>query len=486
MSIPPAPIHLTAIQQAAPAAGATTPATSPSTVPIQRRGIFTGVLLPHQAAAQPWLYAHPRSLLADDVGLGKTVTALALLCELQERGELGRCLLVMPTPLVAQWREQLGTFAPSLTVADSTEKWIRNPGKKDQQAYAAAFPAGHPDVELVTYDLLSRRIADYAARGYRTVVLDEVSSVKGRGVEHEAARRLCETAERVLGMSATPVELDVTETWGILRVLGAPKLLAEAEWGRRYVIWQPAYQPAWGRLIEAKPIGLRAAQLPELRSYLETVVLRRNEAEMPDLPIPVLDERVFWVPLTDVQRHALRVAEGIPDDLRRYRAKEQACGYVSGRSAKAEAATLLLLSSPALSKVVLYAERLDHLGICEQLLDAAGIGWLRVDGKLSKGDREVAQQRFRDDPRIRVLLGSTVLERGLNLQHAGVLISLGSTWNPAREDQRVGRIRRLGSPHQVVTHYMLLTDTDHERGKWAAVARRKVDSQAVLDFAQRT
>ncbi len=98
-----------------------------------------------------------------------------------------------------------------------------------------------------------------------------------------------------------------------------------------------------------------------------------------------------------------------------------------------------------------------------------------------KAGRAGAVVRFREDPTVRVLLGTRVLERGIDgLQHAAVLLTLGSSFNPAREDQRVGRLRRPGSPHALVRHVTFLAETDHERRKWCTVQRRAADSRAVL------
>jgi hypothetical protein len=51
---------------------------------------------------------------------------------------------------------------------------------------------------------------------------------------------------------------------------------------------------------------------------------------------------------------------------------------------------------------------------------------------------------------------------------------------PAAEGQRVGRLRRIGSPHAQVRHVALLTDTKHDRSKWAKVAQRGEDNVRVM------
>lgn len=60
-----------------------------------------------------------------------------------------------------------------------------------------------------------------------------------------------------------------------------------------------------------------------------------------------------------------------------------------------------------------------------------------------------------DTTRIGLLLTTDLLSEGLNLQRASVVVHLDLPWNPARLDQRVGRVRRLGSMHQRVSVYTL-------------------------------
>jgi hypothetical protein len=78
-----------------------------------------------------------------------------------------------------------------------------------------------------------------------------------------------------------------------------------------------------------------------------------------------------------------------------------------------------------------------------------------------------------------VLLGSRVLERGLNLQHCRLLISLDPSWNPARERQREGRIRRIGSQHPTYEHIVLLPDTALTGIKMSKLARKANTAAAV-------
>jgi SNF2 family DNA or RNA helicase len=87
-------------------------------------------------------------------------------------------------------------------------------------------------------------------------------------------------------------------------------------------------------------------------------------------------------------------------------------------------------------------------------------------------------QRFWNDPQCRVLLGTSSIERSLNLQNANILVNVDSLMNPSRMQQLAGRIRRAGSAHQHIWVFNLFV-TDSQEDHYLDVLRRR---QAVADF----
>jgi superfamily II DNA/RNA helicase len=87
-------------------------------------------------------------------------------------------------------------------------------------------------------------------------------------------------------------------------------------------------------------------------------------------------------------------------------------------------------------------------------------------------------EEFRNDPNISVLLGSKVVERGLNLQFCAHLVSVGLPDNPARLVQGIGRVVRHGSPFTQVDHWVVLNDHQYDRKAVDRLARK--EAQAAL------
>lgn len=448
--------------------------------------LIDGQPQPHQAEGLAWLLGHPKALLADSVGLGKTVQAAALLAVLRARDQIGkgngRVLVVAPAPLLPQWASELGRFVPTLSVVTSAEKRFCNPSKKQRVEFEAEFPNG-PDVLVTTAAFLRYRIGSLAGP-WAVVILDEASELKASGANFDAAHRVCQTAGRVVALTATPYENNLMETRTILSLLDPPDLWDEATFGNLFVKWQEAYVTPSGVPVDAKPVGVKEDNLPLLEDFLSNYYLRRVAGETVLSGMPEVRREEIWCEPTPPQRSYLAwIRQNIQNEWQRYQLIKKACAFSPDwdrRSAKAEAAFQWLIAHLEVKKVIIWAERLPHLSIMGNLLDAAGIEWIRLDGDVPKADRESVVEIFRDDPDCRVLLGSDVLERGLNLQFAPVLLSLGSTFNPANELQREGRIRRMGSPFGEVQHVYFFLDDPHERRKWALVTDKDAQGRLVI------
>ena len=220
---------------------------------------FAGKLLPHQLAGLEFLLAEPRAVLADEVGLGKTVQAAALIGALADAGELRRpappaepvswgkrprslpplpVLWVTAAGLVAQTVAELRRFLPALGVVPVLTGTVGDRADRERmEAFLREHPDG-PDVIVTTHALAESRQKHYEAMDPGLVVVDEASALKGAGTRYEAVRGVCGEAQRVVAMTATPYENDPLELWAVLSVAGLPGLFSAEEFGQRYVRWR--------------------------------------------------------------------------------------------------------------------------------------------------------------------------------------------------------------------------------------------------------
>jgi superfamily II DNA/RNA helicase len=95
-------------------------------------------------------------------------------------------------------------------------------------------------------------------------------------------------------------------------------------------------------------------------------------------------------------------------------------------------------------KVVIFSEWIDSLFLIEELLEKLKIGYVKLTGKVLAKKRGELIHTFQHNDEIKVFLSTEAGGAGLNLQFADTLINFEIPWNPAKKNQRIGRIDRIG------------------------------------------
>jgi hypothetical protein len=131
-------------------------------------------------------------------------------------------------------------------------------------------------------------------------------------------------------------------------------------------------------------------------------------------------------------------------------------------------------------KVVVFSEyeRMTHLAGKE--LEKLGIGFVSLHGGVPSRNRGALMEKFRRDAGCRVFLSTDAGGVGLNLQAASAVVNLEPPWNPARLEQRIGRVHRLGQAHPVHVVQLLTRGTIEER-VWETLKLKKSLFAGVFD-----
>jgi len=164
-------------------------------------------LRPYQKEGLAWLQflraQNLSGILADDMGLGKTAQTLAHLLLEQEGGRLDRpALIVLPTSLIFNWKNEAERFAPGLKVLS-----LHGPERKSRFAEIDTH-----DVVLTTYPLLWRDAEELMQHRYHLLILDEAQTVKNAQSRSAEAVRKIDTRHR-LCLTGTPLENHLGELW---------------------------------------------------------------------------------------------------------------------------------------------------------------------------------------------------------------------------------------------------------------------------------
>jgi SNF2 family DNA or RNA helicase len=428
--------------------------------------LIGGTLPKYQIDDLDRVWSTPKIGICNPPGTGKTILTAALLARVEDttglpRDGAGRALIVTQAGLVQQVADELRRLVPCLAVMAHTSTSIKS------KKIANADPT---PVEIVSFDTLKNNIDLMTAKAFGYVVFDEASDLKGGGPRYGAALEVTAAATRILVMTGTPYENNPVELFHVLKVLRIPGVPPEfEEWAERFVNFDS----------NDRPKDLKRDNLDELHAMIDPYVVRRSLEEC-GLPIPGIERRVHYVPLLPAQRSAYERADKITYPLIRGQRLAKACNLVGTQSAKVDYA-MRWLGADTTRRALVRAIDLSVLDLLASRLDVAGIPYVRLEGGTSRADRTHLAAKFREDSSIRVCLGSKVLERGLNLQVVDTLLSLGSSWTAAREEQAEGRIRRIGSPFKVVTHITVVTDTEYERRKLRKVEGKASDAAAALN-----
>lgn len=415
-----------------------------------------------------------RALLADEVGLGKTIEASMLIQEMRLRGMARRVLILVPSALVGQWTEELREkFQIPARSTDMPIFRSRDP--------SAAWSAEGVLVASLHLAKLERHARFATAAPWELVVVDEAHHVKNR---HTAGWRLINQLQSrfLLLLTATPVETGLEELYNLITLLKPGQLSTPADFKKRFVSAGDPLHPRNRERLRAllaevmvrntrARAGLSVALPPRFartlvveptpaeRALYEAIVEEvRHRAEAPAATrraLRSLMEAAGSSPhaaLSSLRRSTPEEGDGPEGDapeeetpLASPRLVELAEQAAAAPSRKTERLLEVLARLP--DKAVVFSRFKATLEALAQALAARGIPFVTFHGGLSGPEKDRAVQSFREEAR--VLLATEVGGEGRNLQFAHVLINFDLPWNPMKIEQRIGRLHRIGQQHEV-------------------------------------
>ena len=438
-------------------------------------------------------------MIADQVGLGKTLSAALVLAELSARGLCQRALVIVPAGLRDQWRDELETRAglqsDVVDAAALAERLRHRP--------AGESPWTAPGIAIVSMDLARQAsvLAGLVAWPWDVLVVDEAHQASSDSARAAAASRIALCSRVVLLLTATPHSGD-PQAFRRLVTLGGPGTAAawfrrerrdvEAQIPeRRTRRWRVRSTLAETRLLEAlgaycrrvdraggadarlAMIVLRKRALSSAEALLRSVEHRRGAlagvtGEQLALPLDALPGEHD---VADAEQPIALMAPGLEDrggELAMLDALAILARQASQHSSKWRA--ILRLIRRTSEPVICFTEFRDTLrALVARLGDAASLAVLH--GGLDRAERREAVARFTQGD-VRVLVATDAAAEGLNLQaRCRVLVNVELPWSPRVLEQRAGRIDRIGQRRRVRI-WELSGRSGHEGLVIAALARR--------------
>ncbi len=409
-----------------------------------------------------------RVLLADEVGLGKTVEAGMVLKEYVLRGMAERVLILVPAPLVGQWRDEM---AEKFGIAFAT---THDPLLRSDPAAFWAQP------RLIASIATARRREHaevLAQRDYDVVVVDEAHHLRDQS---SASYRLVGSLQKrfLLLLSATPVQNSLVELYNLLTLLQPGIFRTLKDFRAAYMTPGKPREPAnRDRLRDL----MRGVMVRNTRALANLHLPRRHAATVRAAPDPA--EAGCYAALTALCRdaggpggaarlavqHLLSAAGSSPAAAaaaitrfaerhpklpgwtalaKRYRAL--------GPGAKEAALATLLAQNPA-EKTMVFVHHRDTMTHLAEVLRRQGHAPLVFEGGMSGPEKDAAVAAFRGH--VPLLLCTESGGEGRNLQFCNTLVNFDIPWNPMAIEQRIGRIDRIGQTREVFVFNLVAAGT---------------------------
>lgn len=438
---------------------------------------LNATLRPYQLEGLSWLQFLREydlaGVLADDMGLGKTVQALAHLLIEKQSGRMDRpSLVIAPTSLMTNWRQEAERFAPDL-------KTLVLHGLDRKQHFDHI--ADH-DLVVSSYPLLPRDHAVLKKIDYHCLILDEAQYIKNPKTKY--AQAACSlNARHRLCLTGTPMENHLGELWSLFRFL-LPGFLGD----------ETRFNSAFRRPIERANDEQRRKLLAK---RVAPFLLRRRKEEVVK-ELPPKTEIVQNIELTGAQRDLyesvrLTMHERVKQEvnkkgfsrahiiildallkLRQICCHPQLLSLASAKKIKDSAKLGLLMDLvPEMieegRRILLFSQFTSMLALIEAELKKKKIPYVLLTGKTN--DRATPIEQFQSGKVPLFLISLKAGGTGLNLTAADTVIHYDPWWNPAVENQATDRAHRIGQSKNVFVYKLMTVGTVEE--KISAMQERK-------------
>jgi SNF2 family DNA or RNA helicase len=421
-----------------------------------------------------------RAILADEVGLGKTIEASIIYKELAIRGLARRVLILTPASLVGQWQGEL------------------------QEKFFERFdtPSEPDDWHGVTRAIVShdrartRRHAEEILRHrWDLVIVDEAHKVKShRGATYQFIEKI--ERDFILLLTATPLQNDLRELYNLITLLRPGQLGTWQEFKSEHLVAgdhrQPRNPEALRVLTHEVMIRTRRSSvvddldLPPRRPRHPEVKLTRAEADLYQRTTEFLrrlyregfiqpaeqeeaeegtrrrrltKKGILQLAVIHLRQRLCSSARALAESLAHlaeserispaYRAiAKQLAKRAEGikTHAKLEVLTEVLRQTP--DRVVVFSDHRPTIQLIEERVTKLGRKAIVYWGAHSTPERDKRIRAFHEDKRS-VLIATRAGSEGRNLQFCNVLVNYDLPWNPMVVEQRIGRLHRIGQTREV-------------------------------------
>lgn len=407
-------------------------------------------------------------LLADEVGLGKTVEAGIIIKELIVTGLIKNALILTPPSLVLQWQDELlSKFNLDFITQFDDDRYV------DCDSHDFLIMSHSSAIQPKNLPLLGRRTWDI-------VVVDEAHSMKNAEThKHKLVKNLVK--KRLLLLSATPIQNNLEELYNIIELLHPSLLGTWQEFKEKFVFdknirqLNPTYRNVLQEIISDVIIR-------NTRKQVSSYIKFTNRIPHTNVLTPTNSEKKLYDSITEKLRELYstqfspmvimmyqRYISSSTASTKRalYKMKktelisneeyDELISLANKTTIDTKMAYLLTLVKNNDSKFLIFCEFLATQDYISKVLEQNGYSTTLFNGKMSLDERAASVDSFRNNTQILVSTGAG--GEGQNFQFCHNVINYDLPWNPMRVEQRIGRVHRIGQTQNVNIHNFALEGT---------------------------
>ena len=404
-------------------------------------------------------------ILADDMGLGKTLQTIAFLSSVATADS--KILILAPSSLIYNWKEEFEKFAPQMEV----EVIYGLKASRDE------IIASNPQVAITSYASFRQDVEQYEKNQYQYLILDEAQVMKNSQTKIAQYLRKFDVPH-TFALSGTPIENHVEELWSIFQIV------------------LPGLFPGKKEFKQLSP--------ETISHYVKPFIMRRKKSEVLQ-ELPDLIEMTYKNELADDQKTIYlaqlkqmqdRILSSSEEELNRSKMEilsglmrlRQICDTPSlfledytGESGKLDSLRELLEQiKDGNQRVLIFSQFRGMLDIIEKELDALKMTSFKITGSTPANERQDMTNAFNSGQGDAFLISLKAGGVGLNLTGADTVILVDLWWNPAVEDQAIGRAHRMGQDKNVEVYRMITRGTIEEKIQELQTSKRHLVS-TILD-----
>ncbi|WLR49759.1 SNF2-related protein [Bacillus tianshenii] len=412
--------------------------------------------LPHQLETAETVIEqmNGKAILADEVGLGKTIEAGLILKEYMIRGLVKRALILVPASLVSQWTIELNTkfYIPAVS---QRKTYVWEQCDVIVSSIDTAKRAPHRDIIL--------------NQNYDLIIIDEAHKLKNHKTKnYEFVQQL--KKKYCLLLTATPVQNRIEEIFNLVSLLKPGYLGSIDEFNQNFSAKERSLQgdERLKALVNQVMVRNRRkdTKMDWPKRIVETVPVEFSPEEQKLYDMITETRKHGGFTLLTLQREVCSSREAAYMTLKQMYEKDPLPFYetlfeqINKIEAHAKAKKALEIVQKIGDKVIIFTEYRATQMYLQWYLAQHGISSVPFRGGFKRSKKDWMRELFRNHAQ--VLIATEAGGEGINLQFCNHIINYDLPWNPMRVEQRIGRIHRLGQERDVHIYNFSIKNTVEE------------------------